>query len=140
MTKKNATLVDLERCTGCWTCGMSCKMAHHLDIDEYWLSTRTIGNGSLDEPIGVFPDLHMYWMPIYSKNCMRCTDRTSKGLLPFCMLCCPSKAITHGDLDDPESEISKKRDELISRGYRQIRLEPWENTRDNVFYFKKSNF
>jgi Fe-S-cluster-containing dehydrogenase component len=114
-------------------------MAHHLDVDEYRLSVRTIGNGGIDEPIGVFPNLHMNWMPIFSKKCTRCADRTSQGLLPYCVLCCPSKAITQGDLDDPQSAICQKRDELVFRGYRLIRLQPWENTRDDVLYFKKEN-
>lgn len=45
-----AILIDLDRCTGCWTCSMACKMAHHLDVDEYRVSVRTIGGGRIDEP------------------------------------------------------------------------------------------
>lgn len=133
----NAILVDLERCTGCWTCGMSCKMAHHLGTDEYRLSIRTIGGGGVDEPIGVFPDLYMSWMPIFSKKCTMCVDRKARGELPYCMMSCPSSAIIHGDFENPASSISKKRDELLSRNYREIRMPAWEDSRSSVFYYSK---
>lgn len=134
---KEAILVDLERCTGCWTCAMSCKMAHHLSVDEYRLSVRTVGSGGIDEPIGVFPDLRMSWMPIFSSKCTMCVDRKSNGQMPFCMMSCPSKAIIHGDIDDAESALSKKRSELLSRNYRAVRLPVWEDTRQQVLYLTK---
>jgi molybdopterin-containing oxidoreductase family iron-sulfur binding subunit len=134
---KEAILVDLERCVGCWTCGMSCKIAHHLGVDEYRLSVRTIGSGGIDEPIGSFPDLYMSWMPTFSKKCTMCVDRKSEGKMPFCMQSCPAKAIIHGDIEDAESAISKKRIELLGRNYREIRLPAWESTRQPVYYYTK---
>jgi Fe-S-cluster-containing dehydrogenase component len=110
-------------------------MAHHLGVDEYRLSVRTIGSGGIDEPIGVFPDLHMSWMPIFSKKCTMCVDRKSEGKKSFCMMSCPARAIIHGDIDDPESSISKKRAELLGRSYREFTMPAWENTRQPVYYY-----
>ena len=45
-------LVNINRCTGCWTCSMACKMAHDLETEEFWEFVRTIGGGELDEPGG----------------------------------------------------------------------------------------
>ena len=43
MAKK--MLIDLNRCVGCWTCAMSCKMGNHLPDDEYLVfRTRTATN------------------------------------------------------------------------------------------------
>lgn len=127
-------VVDLGRCVGCWTCGMQCKMAHHLEGDDYRLSVRTLGSGGIDEPYGTFPNLRMSWMPVYSKACTLCADRLADGERPYCEEACPADALYHGDLDDPASDASKKRTELLSRGYREVTLPAWENTRKEVVY------
>lgn len=134
---KEAILVDLGRCVGCWTCAMACKAAHHLDVDEYRVSVRTIGGGGIDEPAGTFPDLHMRWMPVYSKSCTLCGDRLAEGERPYCEQACPTDALVHGDIEDPESEISKKRAELIGRGRREERLPEWENSLEQVIYLNE---
>lgn len=135
---KEAILVDLERCVGCWTCAMSCKMAYDLDVDEYRCSVRTIGSGGIDEPIGTWPDLSMSWIPIFSGACTMCSNRKRRGEQAFCEMCCPTKAIIHGDIDDLDSSISKKRDELMNRSYREITMPAWEDSRQPVYYYKKS--
>ncbi|MGI6216112.1 MAG: hypothetical protein ACOYIK_00710 [Coriobacteriales bacterium] len=131
---KQGILVDVGRCVGCWTCGFECKMAHHLDKDDFRLSVRTIGSGGIDEPSGTFPNLKMYWMPVYSTSCTMCGDRLAEGERPYCEMSCPAQALVHGDLDDPESEISKRRKALLARGRREVELPVWENTLKNVIY------
>ena len=41
------------------------------------------------------------------KKCTLCEHRIEQGLEPFCVTCCGPKAIFFGDLNDPESEVSK---------------------------------
>ena len=49
MAKK--MFVDIERCIGCWTCAMACKMCHDLADDEYRVTVRTNGSGAgIDRP------------------------------------------------------------------------------------------
>ncbi|MEE8721934.1 MAG: hypothetical protein SOI38_02925 [Eggerthellaceae bacterium] len=127
-------LVDLNRCVGCWSCAMACKMGNHLDVDEYRMSVRTLGSGGIDEPSGTFPDLHMSWLPVWSKKCTRCPDRQAEGDLPYCVLSCPAHALYLGDVDDPASEAGKKREELTARGFRAYELDEWEDTHANVLY------
>ena len=80
MTRK--MLVDLNRCVGCWTCSMACKMGNHLADDEYRVTVRTNGSGAgIDRPSGEYPKLHMNWMPIYKKSCTFCPDRVAEGEL-----------------------------------------------------------
>ena len=48
----------------------------------------------------------------------------------MCKLCCPGRAITVGDLDDPDSEVSK-----ILAGHATTRLLEEEGTEPNVYYW-----
>ena len=71
------------------------------------------------------------------EKCTFCYQRTSQGESPACMevcppmcvRCCLSKARTFGDLDDPESEVSRL---IASREYKQ--LLPEEGTKPSVYY------
>ena len=122
---ENNILVDLERCTGCWTCAFSCKVAHGLEDSDWRIVVRTLGSGEgIDKPAGVWGDLHMEWMPVWAKKCMRCGDYacTESYPEPFCVHNCPTHALTYGDLDDPESAAGAKAAELRAAGRRFFKL------------------
>ena len=102
----NDILVDLECCTGCWTCAFSCKIGHGLADDDWRVISRTLGSGEgIDKPAGTWGDLHMEWMPVWVTKCMRCGPNkcTESYPEPFCVHNCPTGALSFGDLDDPES-------------------------------------
>ena len=65
------------------------------------------------------------------EKCTLCKERTDRGEVPLCVVCCPTKARVFGDLDDPESEISRLRREKNVR----ILLEDM-GTAPQVFYFE----
>lgn len=131
-------LVDLDRCTGCWTCAMACHVAHHLEEEEYWCFVETVGDGGIDEPAGDFGNQRMSWKPVYTKKCMMCADREREGQLPYCVFNCPAVALYYGDPDDPESAFSKRYETLVKeRGYRVVPTNPWENVKKDVVYVSK---
>ncbi len=133
-----AILINLKRCTGCWTCSFACKYGNRLADDKWWQYVRTIGSGTgIDEPAGVWPNVQMSWMPIHTQDCVMCGGRTGQGLDPFCVFNCPTKAMTYGDLDDEESSINKRMSELKEKGYNIFQLPAWERTRPEIFYAKK---
>ena len=133
-----AILVNLKRCTGCWTCSMACKIAHDLEGDEWWQVVRTIGNGAgLDEPGGTYPDNFMEWLPFYTQQCVFCPDRVHDGLLPHCVFNCPGKALTFGDPNDPQSDFSQRRATLEERGFTIYQLPAWEKSHPHIYYATK---
>lgn len=133
-----AILVNVNRCTGCWTCAMSCKVGHKLDLNEYRVHVDTIGSGNgVDSPGGTWPNVFMKWEPVYPKSCTMCAERTVDGLEPMCVFNCPAKALTYGDADDPDSAFSKRVEELKAKGFGVSQKPVWEGTRDNVYYAER---
>jgi len=61
--------------------------------------------------------------------CTFCVHRLVKGLLPKCVEACPSGALMFGDLDDPNSEVSK----IVKSGKAEV-FHPEYGTRPNVYY------
>jgi molybdopterin-containing oxidoreductase family iron-sulfur binding subunit len=162
MAKRYGLVIDLERCIGCNTCIMACKLENSLDKGS-WIRVETIGGTHRDSPEGQHPQLSMHFLPIlcmhcdkppcldacpleaisrrsdgivivdekkcdgcqaclsacpYSalvydaknnivQKCTLCVHRIEKGLEPFCKICCETEAIYFGDINDPDSIISK---------------------------------
>lgn len=137
MAKK--MFVDLERCIGCWTCAMSCKMCHDLPDDDYRVTVRTNGSGAgIDRPQGVYPNLRMSWQPIYQKSCTWCAERLAQGLPTMCEYACPTEALAFGDETDPESPYSQALARCVGRQYHVFELPAYENSRDGVVYATRS--
>ena len=74
-----AVVVDQDVCIGCGTCVNSCP----YEVPQ------------IDEEAGV------------SSKCTLCFDRLDNDHRPWCVQACPAEARIVGDLNDPESEVSK---------------------------------
>lgn len=155
---RNAIVVDLNRCMGCFGCEIACKQEHDVPLGEYWNKVEIVG------PMGVHPHLTQYWLPTMCQQCenalcvevcptgashrdeetglvvidrdvcigcqtcmsacpygvrsynasanvvgkcIGCNDLVKKGELPACVKACCGQARCFGDLDDPESDVSK---------------------------------
>lgn len=73
---RNALVVDLERCIGCFGCEISCKMENNVALGEYW--NKVVVEG----PYGTFPEIEEYWLPTM---CQQCEDAP-------CVHVCPTGA------------------------------------------------
>jgi molybdopterin-containing oxidoreductase family iron-sulfur binding subunit len=83
MAKRYGLAIDLERCIGCHTCTIACKLENGIEKGS-WIKVRTIGGPHPDTPSGVHPELSMHFLPML---CMHC-DR------PPCIDACPLQAIS----------------------------------------------
>jgi Fe-S-cluster-containing dehydrogenase component len=100
-TDEGIVLVDYETCTGCGECIDACP----YDAPK------------LDNTKGVV------------MMCTLCVHRLEQGLEPFCVKCCPTNAIHFGEIDNPESEISKLIREKKAEGRTSKK-----NTHPSIFY------
>ncbi len=62
-------------------------------------------------------------------KCNFCNHRVEVGLEPACVVVCPTQAIVTGDLDDPDSPVSK----IVARDKTAVRA-PEQGTDPKVFY------
>jgi Fe-S-cluster-containing dehydrogenase component len=74
----NIVLVSAEKCIGCKACIASCP------YDARY----------------VHPDGHV-------DKCTFCSHRVGEGLDPACVSVCPARCMAFGDLDDPNSGVSR---------------------------------
>ncbi|WP_314009902.1 4Fe-4S dicluster domain-containing protein [Cryptobacterium curtum] len=75
----NIVLINKEKCIGCKYCMMACPYG----VRSWNVKERVV------------------------EKCTLCQQRTSVGQLPACVEKCCASARFYGDLDDPDSEVSK---------------------------------
>ena len=186
MVKRLGMVIDLERCVGCHTCAMTCKLENNEPLGMFWNRIQTIAGGEIvriDTPEGEYPELSMHHLPVTCQHCETpacvkvcpvgatykrpedgvvlvnwdtcigcrycmiacpygvrvfnwrnpqqipnfqvgspdvpvrprgvvekctfCVHRIDKGLDPACMVACPGRARFWGDLNDPQSKVSR---------------------------------
>lgn len=128
-------MIDLERCIGCWTCAMACKMGWELEDDDYRVIVRTHGSGAgIDRPLGVYPNLRMGWQPVFQKSCTFCGPRVADEYEPYCSYNCPTQAIAFGNSDDAESDYSISEQRCKDLKYHLFEMGSYEDKHANITY------
>jgi Fe-S-cluster-containing dehydrogenase component len=131
--------VDQNKCVGCRYCIIACPYQNRTFL-------------SRDKDKGFFPgnvtaDFEKAGRELYShqsgttEKCNFCAERIDTGLAhglkpgidraatPACVNTCPAQALTFGDLDDPDSEISRL---IRERG--GFQLHPEYDTDPSIFF------
>ena len=115
-------VIDAEKCMGCQYCVVTCPYSVRYYLDE--IKPYVKGSETPYEKKG--KKKHKKGAV---EKCDFCLKRVEKGLDPACVTSCIANARHFGDLDDPNSEVSK----LIAlrRGYT---LNPELGTEPSVYY------
>jgi tetrathionate reductase subunit B len=92
--------VDPDRCTGCKACVVGCPYGARY----------------------VHPEG-------YADKCTFCLHRVRRGQGPACVEVCPTRALTFGDLHQPDGELAQ-----LLRERRHAVLDPEAGTSPHVFY------
>ncbi|WP_417003636.1 4Fe-4S dicluster domain-containing protein [Adlercreutzia sp.] len=157
---RKCLVINIDRCTGCDSCIVSCKFENHLPLGTFYNRVMQVG------PTGTYPNIERYNLPVQCQQCThaRCVEvcptgasyRDSEsgivlvneakcigcqyclyacpygvrsfseedGVARKCTLCqhltadgkadpvcvhnCPGGARFYGDLDDPDSAVSRE--------------------------------
>ncbi len=122
------TAQDYSKCIGCRMCLVACpyqvrvfNWSKPVQVPEF--DDDHVGNADVPaRPQGVV------------EKCTFCAERIDKGELPACVAGCPAHALTIGDLNDPNSEVSERislcggetyKDELGTKP--SVYYLPWRN-------------
>ena len=118
--EKGRVEIDYDKCIGCRMCMAACPF--NARVFNWTDPVR--------EPDCNYGDSRV---PVRAKGvmekCTLCKERTDDGDVPMCVRVCPARARTFGDLDDPESEISK-----LAQSAEAHHLLEEKGTRPQLFY------
>lgn len=101
-------LIDYEYCTGCHSCEVACQMEHELPPDRWGIKIAQIGPWS----IGI-DDAEFSFVPMPTKLCNLCAERTVRGERPTCVKHCMSKVISYGPVSELSKELEKKPTQVL---------------------------
>lgn len=93
-------LIDQDRCRGTGACVSACPYGNIIlsDKDAWYLN-----DDERYETEYLRPRLE----PNVARKCTYCAHRVDEGLKPACVVACPTTARIFGDLEDPESDVSR---------------------------------
>lgn len=112
---------DYDKCIGCRMCMAACPYTGVRSFN--WEEPQY----HLDFKVGS-PDVAEHQKHTVEK-CTLCNHRLAKGLKPACVEACSPRARKFGDLNDPNSEVSKA---IKERSYEQ--LLPEKGTNPSIYY------
>ena len=119
-------MVDQDKCIGCTACAVACPYDVRTQLTKEKLERGYFDGKELAE---FEKAQNARLVPGTVAKCDFCSRRVDDGLLPACVVACPTEARIFGDRDDPNSAPSK----LIRERNGRPPL-PEKNTRPNVFY------
>ena len=121
--ERGVVQTDFSMCIGCGSCVTACPYEARTLLDTQPEYVVDFPLGDWDAPV---------WAALTAVKCDFCTHRLDRGEMPACMELCLGRARYWGDVDDPDSEISKVlANSKVERFLEEAGTEP------NCFYIVK---
>ena len=89
---RNCLVINVDRCIGCYSCEIACKMENDINLGERWNKLLQV------EPFGDYPDVYTYWI---SFQCQQCENAP-------CVHVCPTGA-SYRDADTDMVLVDKEK-------------------------------
>ncbi len=94
---KYGMAINLDRCIGCHTCALSCKMQNNVPDGLMWNRVITKDCSVVDGAVGTYPNLSRTYLPIACQHCEN----------PACLRVCPTGATYKDALGRVEIDYDK---------------------------------
>lgn len=100
MTK--GILINYDYCTGCHSCEVACKKQLGLPKGEFGIKLSETGPYEYSSRENQAPkDVWEWtWLPVITKACTMCADRTEAGKMPMCVQHCQAWCMYYGEAED----------------------------------------
>lgn len=126
-TADGTVQVTASECIGCKSCMDACPYGSRFYNDP----EKSVGYWD-GKPLSEYEKVRSgEHIPEKVDKCTFCKPRRDAGLPPACVETCPGIARTFGDIDDPNSNVSKMFKKFKPKPYK-----PEEGTKPNVYYIE----
>ena len=115
--------IDAGKCVGCKACILACP----YEARTLWEDRSGYFESAFTPYEKIAYTSHVFKTV---QKCDFCVDRITQGLKPYCVETCLTRALTFGDLDDPNSEVNK----ILSEGRIRFRLKEELGTKPSIYY------
>lgn len=93
-------VIEYEKCVGCKACITACPYGARTYIEDL--------NGYFEQGLTPYEEFgYQKHQSGVVEKCNFCYERLEKGLEPACIAACPVSCRYFGDLDDPDSDVSR---------------------------------
>ena len=89
-------LINYDYCCGCHTCEVACQKEHGYQVGQWGIHCHSEGPWSIEGTKAVQYDI----IPIPTKLCDLCSERTAKGKLPTCVKHCQTGCMKYGEVEE----------------------------------------
>ncbi len=119
--------VHKDVCIGCCSCATACPYEQ-----RHYVQPGLLSQGYFNGDLTLYEEVkYERWTEGTVIKCDFCMDRVDQGLDPACVVTCPPIARHFGDLDDPQSNVSK-----LLKEHESFTLLPDAGTKPSVYYIK----